>query len=124
MRIDGIARTPATRREAGRGWPGEAQFHERFRFSPDGYVLDLTIEAMRRTGRGNIRAARSVPAPPRSYNQAGELAYYDPPAPPMKLETPVEIVATPAPPMVSFVAFDGMLRARAPRRAIQEGEAF
>lgn len=115
MRIDGVTGAPATRREARRGQPGATQFDERFRFSVDGYILDLTVEAMRRTGRGDMRAARYVAAPPESYNEAGELAYYDPPERPMRLARRIEIAPEPddpppPPPMVSFVAFDGMLR--------------
>ncbi len=107
MRIDGITRSTGARRAAWREQPDTAPYHARLRFSPDGYVLDLTAEAIRHTGRGDMHVARYVLAPPDSYNAAGELAYYDAPERPLNRSMPV--VPDP-PPVVSFVAFEGMLR--------------
>jgi len=120
MRIDGVTRIAAFRREPRHDRPETGLLREPFRFSSEGYILDLTREAMAHTGRGDMRVARHVPAPPDSYNETGELAYYDPPAPPMKLEMPADIAAkpddTPPPPPVS--GSRTRIRASAPRVAI------
>lgn len=107
MRIEGISRSTIARRAAWPEQPDTARYHARLRFSPDGYVLDLTAAAIRHTGRGDMHVARYVPAPPESYNAAGELAYYDAPERPLNRSMPVG-PDTP-PPVVSFVAFEGML---------------
>lgn len=123
MRVDGIAPSNALNREWRRSEPGARSVaqHSPFRFSPLDFVLDLSEDAIRQTGRYEAAPARARQLPPETYTNAGTLAYFPPP------DVSVSTRLTPGEPQTparttrprtgrTLVTFDGMLRAHLPER--------
>lgn len=118
MRVDGVSPSNAHVREWRRSNPGARSVAQRrpFRFSAPDFILDLSEDAIRQTGRYEAAPARARQRPPDTYTNAGTLAYFPPPdvsvsmrSPPNEPEKPAR--ATTPRTGKTLVILEGMLRA-------------